>query len=195
MIAQRMTRIGLRTANGAVLTLTLLAGASLVDGCGGRTLPDAEQAPVPIPTPIPIPIPTPKPVTGPIPPGTAGECGTYAGSAAATIRAFASVRAAGVYMVSELQEECSGAGGAHYTLNKIGGCAAPIVVHFGEHACYFKLRAGSRVMVAVDPTPFSIENRGWCLTPRTYDGVARAITELPDSTDTAAAVAALGCEP
>lgn len=185
----------------------------VVAACGGKVAPDQPQSePIPALTPTststppgtptqsppsppsPTVVPT-VPPAGPIPKGEVGACGLYTGNPQANLKSFALAQAIGVYRVSTVTEECSGAGGTHLTLVRVDGCTTRNVVHYGGHACSINWQVGDLAMVGVDPTPGSImDTGGWCLeSVKPWDGVARAVEKLAPAVSPRDALAGYGC--
>jgi hypothetical protein len=107
----------------------------------------------------------------------------------------------GVIKVIRIDEECSGAGGAHITFDvvKLGRGAGVTRVQYGEHAYWAPPEGpdavGEFFVAAIDGYGSLMpqeENPGWCLTGLpTVDGRVRALIEASDEADATAKMNAL----
>jgi len=123
------------------------------------------------------------------------QCGLYEGDAEANLDAFGRARAVAVYKVASVAEECSGAGGTHVTLARVGGCSREEVVHYGDHACIIDWQVGDLALVGVAPEPGAITNPGWCIEGLTWNGVARAVRKLGEGETPGGVLSRYACAP
>ncbi|MFO0666052.1 MAG: hypothetical protein U0174_19020 [Polyangiaceae bacterium] len=172
-------------------------GSNKADSPGTPTPPSA-TATTPVPIPVPTTTSTATPV-GPLPTGPLSQCGLLAGDREQLLSAFGRARSLGIYEVTAVVEECSGAGGLHMMLQRILGCGPTKTVHFGEHTCMSDAPyvVGDRVVVGVAPESGSSEfTTVWCLEDiKPWDGVARAIRKVQPGETDAQVLAKYICSP
>lgn len=170
------------------------------DGIGSPANPSPPAATAPPSPPAPVPSASGSaPPAGPLPTNTKKRCGLFDGDREQILAGFGRARSLGVYEVTAVVEECSGAGGLHLMLQQRAGCGTAKIVHFGEHTCMSDTpwNKGDRVVVGVAPEPGATEYETvWCLQEiKPWDGVARAIRKLEPSETDAQVLARYSCVP
>ncbi len=94
------------------------------------------------------------------------DCGEYLANRE-VLEQFGAAHAVGVYTVLQTDEECSGLGGTHVTMELQAACVmntAPKLVHWGGHGCHTAraFRKGDVHVVAFEPADLPDPTPGWC---------------------------------
>jgi hypothetical protein len=96
------------------------------------------------------------------------DCGEYLANRE-VLEQLAAVGAVGVYTVIQKDEECSGLGGTHVTMELQAACVlnsdTPKIVHWGGHGCHTarSFQVGDAFVVGFEPFTPPPPTAGWCI--------------------------------